>query len=277
MPRRPRDQAGQHRRQAAGEAGESCVQDDRVTRPDPRARPLGGGKERGLLQPRQDRATQLRVQLAARDRTRDQIEQSGSWREAGQQASVDLGGLIDKEAGERARRDVAAVGTERERGEQQRREAKRFAGRRGRVHDSADPLWQATGRRVAVLAAQRDRHRPAHRPRRARTLLGWAAGEEPGIGPAARSRRAPPAGCPVDGDRDAVAIVRRGERTCRAVDLDLDGGEGGQREEERGPCLGEQPLDEPAGGLVPQQQRDSCREAFGGRAVRGNGSRSTGR
>ena len=63
--------------------------------------------------------------------------------------------------------------------------------------------------------------------------------------------------------------MRRGERTCRAVDLDLDGGEGGQREEERGPCLGEQPLDEPAGGLVPQQQRDSGREAFGGRAVRG--------
>ena len=158
--------------------GRAALQDDRVTRPDPLARTLRSGKERGLLQPRQDRATQLRVQLAQRDRTRDQIEQASPWPEAGQQASVDLGGLIEKEVGERARCDVAAVGAERERGEQQRREAKRLIGRRGRVHDSADPLWQAAGRRVTVLAAERDRHRPAHRPRRARTLLGWAVGEQ---------------------------------------------------------------------------------------------------
>ena len=145
MPRRPRDQAVQHRREAVGQAGQGCVQDDRVARPDPGARPPGGGKERGFLQPRQDRMTQLRVQLAPRDRTRDHIEQAGSWCEAAQQPSVDLGRLIEKEAGERARRDMAAVGTERERGEQQRREAKRFVRRRGRVHDGADPIRQAAG------------------------------------------------------------------------------------------------------------------------------------
>ena len=252
----------------ADEARKGRLQHDRVTRADSLAAMLRGGKERRLLQPRQDRAPQLRVQLAQPDRTRDQIEQAIPRPEAGQQASVDLGGLIEEEVGERARCDVTAVGTERERGQQQRREAKWLIGRRGRVHDSTDALWQAAGRRVTVLAAGCDRYCPAHRPRRARTLFGRAVGEQPRIRLAGRSSAAPPGGCAVDGDGNAVAVVRRGECTCHAVDLDLDGSERGQREEQRGPCLGEQPPDKPLSRLVPQRQRDRCREALGGRAVR---------
>ncbi len=269
MPRRPSDQAGQHRSEAVGEAGKGCVQDDRLRRPDPRARPLGGGKERGLLQPRQDRGAQLGLQLAPRDPRRDQIEQGGSRGKDGQQASVDLGGLIEEEVGKRAGRDVTPVGAERKRGEQQRWEAQRFVCRRGCVHDTADPVRQAARRHIAVLAPRRDRHRPADRPGRARTLLGGTADEERRIGLPARGRRAPPADCAVAADRDAVAVVHRAERAGRAVSLDLDGGEGRERKHERGSCLGEQPLNEPTSGLVPQGQRDGGGEALGGRAVRG--------
>jgi len=126
---------------------------------------------------------------------------------------------------------VTTVGTERERGQQQRREAKWLIGRRGRVHDSTDALWQAAGRRVTVLAARCDRYcqRTDH-DERARSS-GWAVGEQPRIRLAARSSGAPPGGCAVDGDGNAVAVVRRGEHACQAVDLDLDGSERGQREE----------------------------------------------
>jgi hypothetical protein len=64
MPGRPLDQAIQHRREVAGEARKGWFQDDRVTRPSSLAAMLRTGQERRLLQPRDDRVPQLRVQLA---------------------------------------------------------------------------------------------------------------------------------------------------------------------------------------------------------------------
>ena len=55
VPGRSLDQAVQHWREVAGEARKGWLQYDRVTRADPLAAMLRGGKERRLVQPRQDR------------------------------------------------------------------------------------------------------------------------------------------------------------------------------------------------------------------------------
>jgi hypothetical protein len=56
MPGRSLDQAVQYWREVADEARQGRLQHDRVTRADSLTAMLCGGKDRGLLQPRQDRS-----------------------------------------------------------------------------------------------------------------------------------------------------------------------------------------------------------------------------
>ena len=138
MPGRPLDQAVQHWGEVTGEARKGWLQDDRITRRDSLAAMLRGGKERRLLpRPRRDHPPHLRIQLAQPDRTRDQIEQAipGPGRATGgrEPRRPDR-----KEAGEWARCDVTAIGTEGKGSSSA--EAKWFISQRECVHDSTDAL-----------------------------------------------------------------------------------------------------------------------------------------
>src|SRR5258708_40301716 len=115
---------------------------------------------------------------------------------------------MEQERGEQARRNMTAVGTERERGEQQCREREPFAGRRRRVHNAADSGRQTASGQIALITVGYDWHRPAHRPERALPLLGGAVGQQPLLRSALSTPGTPPADGPFDGERDAPTVMR---------------------------------------------------------------------
>ncbi len=161
------------------------------------------------------------------------------------------------------------VGAERERREQQGRQAERLAGRRRRVHHGRDPVGEPSGH----LAVRPGRDRPAHRPGRPGPLLGGPVGEQCRVEPAVRARYPPGARPPVDGDGGQAAVVHRGEQPGFVLDGDFHAREGREREQQRRPGLGEQPGDKRDGALVAQRQLDHGLEA-GRQRVAGAGTRS---
>jgi hypothetical protein len=230
---------------------------------------VDGGQERHRGEARHDRAGQPGVKLALADRPGHQVEQPRAGRQRRQQVRVGVGRPLHQEVGQRAGRDVPPVRAQRERREQQRREAERLVGRHRRVHDGRDPHGQPSGRPAARGRARRppglDRDGPADRPRCPAAFLGGPVGEQRRVELTGRAGDLPPAGHAARGDGRPPAVVDGGEQPGRPVDVDLDVRESREREQQRRAGLGEQPGDKPGGGVIAQRQFDRRRELAGRR------------
>ncbi len=103
---------------------------------------------------------------------------------------------------------------------------------------------------------------------RARSSAGRSASSAWSSSPPAPATRQA-LGTPLTVMVDQFAVVDRGEQPGGAPDGDLDVREGRQREQQRGPGLGEQPGDELNGGVIPQRQLDRRDEPVGQRGADG--------
>ncbi len=221
------------------------------------------GKEWGIRQPGHDRVAEPGAKLSGG--SNGLVTRSSKCRarrgQQRQQSGVRVRRPLHEEAGQRPGRDVALVvgaGTTRA---AKRRGAERLVGRRRRVDYAL--VGQLPGH--LVIRVGRDRPKRTDQDALARSSAAGrsasSAGTEPRRSAAQQSGQAP--GNAILGDHGKHAIVHRGEQPGLVLDGDLHTGEGGEREQQRRPGLGEQPGDQRDGALVTQRQLDHGLEAVG--------------
>ncbi len=211
----------------------------------------GGLQERDPGQPLQDRGPQRAVELSLAEHGRHQRDRGdGHGLPPGEQLGVRVGSALHQEVGQRPRRGVPAGGVQRQRGDQQRRDAEGLVGGGRRVHD---------GSRTGVLGRPvlADGHRPGHRPVRTQPFLDGPVGQQCGLHGAVGGDGAPA----VQAVRGVVdvrvrAVLRAAQRPYAVGGFDDDLVEAGQRQEQRVVDPAEQPAHEVLGDAVAQWQDD---------------------